>query len=163
MKRLIRILDERFEEVIGIIGLAITISLLFIGVVMRVVFNSGISWQEELSRMLYVLVVYLGASYGIKPDDHIRVTILLQALPEKIKKLLKTITDLIWIVFNIVIIILSIDTYGRMRQTLGETAILMIPLHSIFFIVPMGFILITLRLIQKLILSFKHVKEEVLP
>jgi len=146
--KILKFLNERFEEVVGIVSLAVTMTLIFIGVVMRVLFKSGIPWQEELSRILYVFVVYVGASYGIRYNDHIRVTFLLQLLPSVYKRLLDALADLIWIGFNGVIIYLSLDTYIRMRQTLGETAVLMIPLHYVFMIIPGGFILLTFRLLQ---------------
>ncbi len=150
MKKVLQFINDRFEEVIGISGLAVTVTLIFIGVVMRVGYKSGIPWQEELSRILYVLVVYLGASYGIKSDDHICVTFMVRKLTSKGQRVLRNITDILWILFNLAIVGLSLDTYGRMQKTLGETAVLMIPLHYVFLIIPVGFILLTVRLIQVL-------------
>lgn len=160
MKKVIHFINQRLEEIIGIMGLAVTVSLIFVGVVMRVFFKSGIGWQEELSRILYVLVVYLGASYGIKSDDHICVTFMVRQLSPKGQRILRIITDLVWILFNLVIAGLSLDTYGRMRQTLGETAVLMIPLHYVFLIIPVGFILLTGRLIQVLWQRVQDFKKE---
>jgi TRAP-type C4-dicarboxylate transport system permease small subunit len=148
MKKILDVLDRRFEEVVGIVSLAVTVTLIFIGVVMRVGLKSGLAWQEEISRILYVFVVYIGASYGIKSGDHIRVTFVAHMMPEKWRKVLDFATDLIWIGFNIAIIILSFGIYHRMQKFLGETAVLYIPLHYIFLIIPVGFILLTFRLIQ---------------
>ena len=82
MKHILKVLDDKFEEVIGVVVLGVLMTLIFIGVVLRLVFTSGLPWQEEISRIFYVLVVYLGASYGIRTDDHIRVTVLTEILPE---------------------------------------------------------------------------------
>ncbi|MCX5911785.1 MAG: TRAP transporter small permease subunit, partial [Deltaproteobacteria bacterium] len=108
---LLHFLDERFEEVIGVLLLTVVISLIFIGVVLRLAFNTGIDSQEELSRMLYVVVVYLGASYGLRSQDHIRVVMGFNLLPAKLQKILRVATDLIWLFFNIVIILYALKIH----------------------------------------------------
>jgi len=148
MKRILTFIDERFEEIIGVIVLAVVVSLIFVGVMMRLLFKSGLPWQEELSRILYVLVVYLGASYGMRNNEHIRINIISNLLPTRARKVLRVITDIIWTGFNITVIIMAMQVYQKMQRFLGESAVLKIPLHVVFLIVPLGFVLLTLRLIQ---------------
>ena len=148
MKGILTFIDERFEEIIGVIVLAVVVSLIFIGVMMRLLFKSGLPWQEELSRILYVLVVYLGASYGMRTNDHIRINIISNLLPPRARKVLRVVTDFIWAGFNITVIIMAMQVYQKMQRFLGESAVLKIPLHVVFLIVPLGFTLLTLRLIQ---------------
>lgn len=147
-KELLRLIDDKFEEVVGVFMLALVIGLIFVGVVMRIGFNSGLPWQEELSRILYVLVVYLGASYGVKSGDHISMTFVQEKLSPAARRALRAFTDLVWIAFNLAIVVISFEVYQRMQQFLGETAVLQIPLHLIFLIIPLGFGLITFRIIQ---------------
>jgi len=149
MKRVLRFIDEKFEEIIGVAVLGVVMTLIFIGVVMRLIFKSGLPWQEELSRILYVLMVYLGASYGMKSHDHIRITFVQNLLPPTGQRILRIATDVVWAAFNIIIVILSIGVYRKMTQFLGESAVLKIPLHVIFLIIPIGFTMLTLRLIQQ--------------
>jgi TRAP-type C4-dicarboxylate transport system permease small subunit len=148
VKRILTLIDERFEEIIGVIVLAVVVSLIFIGVMMRLLFKSGLPWQEEISRMLYVLVVYLGASYGMRSNDHIRISIVSDLLSPRTRKALRVITDIIWAGFNITVIIMALQVYQKMQRFLGESAVLKIPLHVVFLIVPFGFALLTLRLVQ---------------
>ena len=148
MKRILTFIDEKFEEIIGVIVLAVVVSLIFVGVMMRLLFKSGLPWQEELSRMLYVLVVYLGASYGMRSNDHIRINIVSDLLPPRARKALRVITDIIWAGFNITVIIMALQVYQKMQRFLGESAVLKIPLHVVFLIVPIGFALLTVRLVQ---------------
>jgi C4-dicarboxylate transporter DctQ subunit len=141
-------LDKRFEEVIGVLLLTVVVGLIFLGVVLRLSFNTGIPLQEELSRMLYVVVVYLGASYGMRSQDHIRVVVGFNLLPPYLQKVLRVITDMIWLFFNIVIIVYALKVHQTMVQFPGYSAVLQIPMHYVFFIVPVGFLLMSLRLIQ---------------
>ncbi len=148
MSKILKFLDDKFEEVIGVVILGVLMTLIFIGVMMRLVLNSGLPWQEEISRIFYVIVVYLGASYGIRSQDHIRITVLLEVLPEKGRKILGIITDIIWGAFNIAIVVISMDLYQHMRSFFGKSAVLEIPLHFIFLTIPLGFLLLTFRMIQ---------------
>ena len=115
---------------------------------LRLFFNSGISSQEELSRMLYVVVVYLGASYGTRSQDHIRVVVGFNLLPAYLQKVLRVLTDVVWLFLNIVIIVYALKIHRTMVQFPGYSAVLQIPMHYVFFIVPVGFFLMSLRLIQ---------------
>lgn len=146
--KLLHFLNERFEEVIGVVLLGVVLGLIFIGVLLRLFFNSGISSQEELSRMLYVVVVYLGASYGMRSQDHIRVVVVFNLLPAYLQKILRVITDAIWLFFNTMIILYALKVHQTMVQFPGYSAVLQIPMHYVFFIVPVGFFLMSLRLIQ---------------
>jgi TRAP-type C4-dicarboxylate transport system permease small subunit len=147
-RRVIRYIDDKFEEIIGVVVLATVVTLVFAGVTLRLTLKSGMPWQEEISRILYVLVIYLGASFGMKSRDHIRITFLVNMLPMLGQKIMRIITDIIWAGFNIIIIVISIRVYQNMQRFLGESAVLKIPLHYIFLIIPVGFALLTLRLIQ---------------
>lgn len=160
MRRILKWIDDYFEEVIGVTMLAVCLSLIFIGVVMRLVFKSGIPWQEELSRVLYVLVVYLGASYGMKTQDHIRVTFVLEMMPKRMKSVMLILTDLIWAGFNVLVVIISFGIYPKLRRFFGESAVLKIPLHWIFLTVPIGSLLVTLRLFQQYYLKYSGRKAD---
>ena len=159
MQRVWKFIDDKFEEIIGVIMLAVTLTLIFAGVVMRLVFKSGIPWQEELSRILYVLVVYIGASYGMKTKDHIRVVFIREMLPPLGRKILEIFTDVVWVGFNVAVVVISIQLYPKLQRFIGESAILEIPLHWIFLTVPIGCGLVTLRLIQGYIQKYTG-KEE---
>lgn len=156
MRRALKFLDDYFEEIIGVIMLAVCLSLIFVGVVMRLVFTSGIPWQEELSRILYVLVVYVGASYGMKTEDHIRITFVREMLPSRVTQALEILTDIVWVGFNVAVIVISMQVYPKLQRFIGESAVLEIPLHYIFLTVPIGCFLVTVRLVQAYILKYSR-------
>ena len=100
----------------------------------------------------FLWVCYLGASYGIKSNDHIRITFVANALPAGAQKVLRIATDIIWIGFNVLIVVFSMDFYLRQKNFLGLSGTLYIPLHYVFLAIPVGFSLVTLRLIQQYVL-----------
>ena len=63
--------------------LAIMASSVFINVVLRYGFGSGVAASEELSRLLFVWMVFLGATAAYPMGEHMAFTSLLLALRDK--------------------------------------------------------------------------------
>jgi TRAP-type C4-dicarboxylate transport system permease small subunit len=61
--------------------LAGMVVLVFGNVVLRYVFNSGIAVSEEISRWLFVWMVFLGAIVGLRKGAHLGVDSLIKMLP----------------------------------------------------------------------------------
>ena len=61
--------------------LAVMVVLVFGNVVLRYVFNSGITVSEELSRWLMVWLTFLGAIVALREHSHLGVDTLVRALP----------------------------------------------------------------------------------
>jgi TRAP-type C4-dicarboxylate transport system permease small subunit len=78
-----RIVEGYFRLVKAIMALllAAMVVLVFGNVVLRYGFNSGIAISEELSRWLFVWMVFLGAIVGLREHAHLGVDSLIKALP----------------------------------------------------------------------------------
>lgn len=61
--------------------LAAMVVLVFGNVVLRYVFNSGIAISEEVSRWLFVWMVFLGAIVGLREHAHLGVDSLVKIMP----------------------------------------------------------------------------------
>lgn len=66
--------------------LAVMGVLVFGNVVLRYVFSTGIAWSEELSRLLFVWLIFLGAILASRQHAHIGFDTLVRKLPAKWKK-----------------------------------------------------------------------------
>ena len=86
MQRLIGGYCRLLEYVIAGL-LAIMVVLVFGNVVLRYAFNSGITVSEELSRWLFVWLIFLGAIVAMKDHAHLGVDSLVQRLPAWGKKI----------------------------------------------------------------------------
>lgn len=62
-------------------GLAVMVLLVFGNVVLRYVFNSGITVSEELSRWAFVWITFLGALVALKDKGHLGTDIVVALLP----------------------------------------------------------------------------------
>ncbi|MFO1267861.1 MAG: TRAP transporter small permease [Rubrivivax sp.] len=76
----------RLLELLIVVALAAMVLMVFGNVVLRYVFNSGITVSEELSRWLFVWMTFLGAIVGIKEHAHLGTDMLVGRLGPEGKK-----------------------------------------------------------------------------
>jgi TRAP-type transport system small permease protein len=88
-------LTNSILNVLMALTLAMMSILVFGNVVLRYVFNSGITWSEEMSRFLFIWMVFLGAIGALRDNDHLGVDILLKKLPLGAKRVVFIISNLI--------------------------------------------------------------------
>lgn len=60
---------------------AVMLAALAIQVVMRSAFNAPPSWTEEVALLAFTWTVLLGLAYGVRQGIHVRMDMLLDALP----------------------------------------------------------------------------------
>lgn len=70
-------------DVLVVIGMAVISILIFTNVVLRYGFSSGISSAVEISRVILVWVIFLGAVVGLAKGAHLSVDALVARLPRK--------------------------------------------------------------------------------
>ncbi|UFJ40779.1 TRAP transporter small permease [Brevibacillus humidisoli] len=94
------------------LSLAFMAVLVFGNVVLRYLFNSGITWSEEMSRFLFVWLVFLGAIGALKDNMHLGMDIVVNLLPRKGKKLVFVISNIL------VLYVLWLFLEGSWKMTL---------------------------------------------
>lgn len=89
----------RIIEILIAIFLAIMIILTFANVVLRFVFHKGFAYSEEVARISFIYLVYLGSIVAMKENNHLMVDSLIMKVPMAAKRvvyfLIQAIT--IWI------------------------------------------------------------------
>ncbi|WP_077343362.1 TRAP transporter small permease [Pseudocolwellia agarivorans] len=138
--------------------LAVFVTLLFAQIISRQFFGYSIAWSEELSVYMFVWFVYFGAAHAARLNAHNRVTFQYKLMPAWLPPKLEFITDMIWVAFNCYFIYLSYDFVFNKLNVFWKSQTLGIPMKYIYIILPLGFTLITLRVLQ--VNYFKFVKGE---
>ena len=133
------------------------IILLSTQVFFRFVLNKNISWSEEVSRFVFVWAMYFGFVLAANKDRHIRVIAHFIYLPKRMQMILLTISDLLWVVFNILLIYKSFEYLFSMIEFPYYSQTTGINLLYIYLIVPIGFCLMTIRIVQNI---FKRLHKE---
>ncbi|MBU8880714.1 TRAP transporter small permease [Bacillus sp. FJAT-29790] len=97
MKGLVYKIDALLKLVI-VICLSLMAIFVFTNVVLRYAFNSGITWSEEVSRFLFVWLIFLGAILAFKDNEHLGVDSFVKKLPLAGKKVVYTISNIILLI-----------------------------------------------------------------
>ena len=74
--------------------MAIMSALVFLNVVLRYGFNSNIGISEELSRLLFVWLTFLGAISAFAKNLHVGVDSFLNRMPPKLRHVVSIVSDL---------------------------------------------------------------------
>lgn len=86
---------ERLVEWLMALALAVMVALIFGNVVLRYVFNSGWAWAEELSRLMFVWLIFLGAILALRRHAHLGVELLQARLPSPLRRACAVISHLL--------------------------------------------------------------------
>ncbi|MEW9053266.1 MAG: TRAP transporter small permease [Neobacillus sp.] len=148
--KIIRWFDRHIEEVLLVLFSSVMVSVIFIQVVARMLDNS-LSWSEELARYCFIWLVYLGISYGVKKNRHIKVDIVLLMLKDKGKIILNMISTLLFIVFCLFVIRYGYYIASQLLAFGQSSPALHIPMGLVYMATPIGMGLTLIRLIQNLI------------
>jgi TRAP-type C4-dicarboxylate transport system permease small subunit len=92
-----RVVEGYFQllKIIIVVCLALMVILVFGNVVLRYAFNMGITVSEEVSRMLFVWLTFLGAIVAFREHGHLGVDMLVRALPTLGKKVCLIVSQLL--------------------------------------------------------------------
>ena len=116
IKRLLNIshLVSVFAAMVFLVALVV---IIFVHVVLRYGFNSGISWSEEVaSRILIPAFVFLGMAVGVEEDLHININVLPRKMPPLLDTALNTLKYLCYIFIGGVLIYYGIYLVGMQNR-----------------------------------------------
>ena len=141
-----RIINSIEESVIALLLAAMTL-LVFVEVVLRFGFGTGVMWAQELTLHLSAWMVLFGVSYSIKVGSHIGVDALIKILPSGVRRIVSGIAVAACL-FYTALFIKGSWVYLAKIQSIGiEMEDLPIPkwiAHSILLI---GMVMIAIRLL----------------
>lgn len=168
IKNAIDAIDKAFsflEKYITATALITFTIVIFCNVVGRYVFRNSITWAEELSRYLNILLVFFALSAGIKWDSHIGVDVVQTLLvPKRFHKWMDLIRFTITLAFCIITAWLGLALalkIGQMKQT---SPAMQIPMALPYMALPVGLFMASVRCLIRILKLFldppKAVNEE---
>jgi len=160
--KILKFLDKlmRFFEKYVTISLMVFICfLLLLQTFTRYVLNNPLSWPEEVLRFSFVSMIYLAISYAASLDAHIRIEMHIRLFPIKWQTVIFSIGDLMWIVFNIVVIIEGIKVVRTLFINPYISPVMQISMAYVYCIIPFAFTLVTIRIIQHFYLRIMRLRK----
>ncbi|WP_342513816.1 TRAP transporter small permease [Sporosarcina sp. FSL K6-1522] len=138
------------EGLFCVLLLVVMTVLMFTEVVARYVFASSFIWIEELTRYLFIWLTFISAAYVTATQSHIKVDAALSVFPKKLHLAIKRAGLLIWLVFSIVITYVGFNYSLTMLSVGGNSPSLGIAKGLIYLGIPIGYLLMSIRLVLNL-------------
>ncbi len=108
-------------------------------VVLRYVFDNALSWGEEVTRYMFVYLIFLGAATGIHYGIHVSIDVLIRRLPARYGKYVDVAARGVVALFLVFLcwygLQLSLRTMGQDSPALG------IPIGIAYLAIPLGALL----------------------
>ncbi|MBW1682750.1 MAG: TRAP transporter small permease subunit [Deltaproteobacteria bacterium] len=144
-------INEKVGLLCGWIILVMTISVTF-DVVMRYFFNRPTYWGLELNLYLLVATSFLAGGYCLLVDGHVRVDIIYQIFPPRMRALVDVVTSALFFLFVAVIVWKGWEfAYESLVEGKRSSDAMGWPLYPSQMMIPIGGVLIGLQGVVKLI------------
>lgn len=156
--KILRYLNANIEKIICVFCLAAMSVLIVVQVFFRYVLNSSLSWSEEVARYLFIWLIYIGISYGVKMDKHICVDAVYVIMPKKVKPIYALMGIALFLVFALAMVyygstvVMSVAASGQISTGAH------IPMQYVYAAPVTGMILTAFRLAQQLAKGIREVR-----
>lgn len=107
-------------------------------------------WTEELARYLFIWISYLAVSISILNRSAIRIDVLHNMLPERYQKISWVVVDVCTLVLVVMFCYMGANHVGMQIATPQTTPALQISYFIPYLILPVGFGLMAIRVLQDL-------------
>jgi C4-dicarboxylate transporter DctM subunit len=152
---------DNIEKWIAGILIAFALVLSFYSVVSRYIFHWSLDWSDEISIYAVIWCIFFGVSSLIKTDEHVRVDLVLQQFSEKRKNILHFYHALLGLGFVLVVAWGGYLMVQKAHATLiTSESHLKFPMYLPFLIMPLGGILLSFRMVERLLMLGKRLKGE---
>lgn len=146
-KQFLKAIDNT-ESILCQCILSFFVVILFLQIMLRMCFDYVIPWSEEISRFTFVWFVFLGAAYAARLSAHNRVLIQFKLFPPIVQDICTLLADVIWIAFNVVMIVKSIEVIKELTEFTYNSPALGWSMAYVYWIFPISFSLMIVRILQ---------------
>ncbi|MFA6507024.1 MAG: TRAP transporter small permease [Treponemataceae bacterium] len=136
---------DKLEEILLGTGLAVMGLSVALQIFMRYVLNMPLVWSEEFARYIFVWITFLGAAYGVRKGIHISMEFFFNKFPLKAQKVVAVSTNVLAIAAFAYLLPTAI--FFMIEQDPIASSAMQIPMSWLFAAVPVGCVLIILRLV----------------
>ena len=155
-------LDKNFERIfltVLMLALIFILSYQAIGryvIVKLLKINIDLSWPEEISRIIFIWMTYLAIPISVKCRDMIRVTAVVDHLPKRWQDRLWAASDFLFFIFGLAILYFGTKHIHTLIVFPQVTTATNLSYALLYMILPIGFTLIIIRLIQDIVKLYKE-------
>jgi C4-dicarboxylate transporter, DctQ subunit len=139
---------DRVEEAFMAFALALMTALTFVQVVLRYVFHSGLVWSLEATTYTFGWLVVVGMSYGVRTQAHIAVDLLTRKLEPAAQRAVASLALAVSLAYCALMAYGSAALVAGLMRLGHEAQDIPLPRWLLASILPLGFALLALRIVQ---------------
>lgn len=151
--------DHNIEAWALLVFYTMLVITMAVEVLRREIFAYSSIWGEEIVRYSFIYLAWIGASAAVRERAHIRIDVLFNFCPVKVKAAFYILGDLVMLSVAVIALIWSMDSVMTAIKFGSVTHGLRVPFALFLFAVPLGFSLMTYRLVQSIKFDLECWKE----
>ena len=148
---MLKLLNQNIERWALLVFYVMLVVTMAIEVVRREVFAFSSIWGEEIVRYSFIYLAWIGAASAVRERAHIRIDVILHYLGPRAKALVYIFGDLVMFVVALIALYWSFETVAVSWKFGSVSHGLRISMVWFLMAVPLGFLLMVVRLIQSFI------------
>jgi len=142
-----RILSWLVEAAVIAIS-TVVVGIVIVEVGLRFLFSSSLIFTEELARYLMVWVVFLGSVIAVRDGAHIRISMLLNRLPQSWQRWATIVAEVLTLAFLAVTVVEGIRILPKQLSQIPAT--FDVPLFYFYLAIPVGSLLMMIFILPRL-------------
>ena len=124
-------------------------------IIARNVFNS-MTWPEEFSRYCYIWTVFLSLGYTMKKGNMLKVGLVMDLLPTKIRRSIEIVVNLIILAICVVFFRHAITYTGKIYNMGQISPAMHLTMWIMYLATVLGFGLASIRTVQQIVHNIKN-------
>lgn len=154
--KIIKWLDEHLEECFLVIFLVLISVVCLLQVIARRVEALKIPWTDEFCRFMWIWSVFVSVPYTIRKGSMLRVSVVLDMIPEVLRKVINIVVDVIIVASMALLTYYAVGVLQGIIDS-GETSPAMRwPMSAMYTVMLVCYALSVLRGIQQTIIHITH-------
>ena len=153
-----KVLDY-FEEIILFVSFVVITGVTFMNILSRNFLNLSLSFTEEVTINLLVLLTFVGTALGVRRFAHLGFTLLYDKGNDTVKRVVIIVSSVASLLLFAVLLYFGIDMVLFQMQISQTTPALGMPQWIWSTALPLGALLCIIRTIQAVIIELKEVQE----
>jgi len=154
MTKVLGHLDRNLERWALLAFYMMIVVTMFVEVIRREIFAYSSIWGEEIVRYSFIYLAWIGAAAAVRERAHIRIDVLFHYVSSRIKALLYIFGDLVMLGLAVLALILSFEVVEVSWRFGSVSHGLRVSMVFFLMAVPLGFLLVSIRLLQSLYRDF---------
>ena len=156
LRKLLDYIDSAMKYIFYVL-LATMLGVAFLQVIARSVLSISVSWTDELTRYLFIWLIFIGIAFSIRRAGHISIDTIYLFIKEDKKETYRKFLYILQIVFFAAVFFFS---FNFMVSNFTNTSPAMqLPMGYVYMSLPIGCILSILFLLEKIFIDREGVPE----